>query len=129
DPTMGDGTGVQNYAGNLRVFADRGVAAAYDEVLPKPGAVDPGSASIPRTFADGTSNTILFATRLSICGAGGSRYAASPQSPYGAYFGEEPATRSAHAYLPGVTFQLAPTVSNCIDKPFMAQSFNSYGIQ
>ncbi len=61
DPTVpADGTtqwrrggmGASSYAANVYVFQD---------------AVDGGQANIPRTFKDGTSNTIVFAERYAVC--------------------------------------------------------------
>src|SRR5260370_29031018 len=46
------GFGVSSYAVNLYVFGDN---------------VDGGEANIPRTFKDGTSNTIVFAERYAVC--------------------------------------------------------------
>jgi prepilin-type N-terminal cleavage/methylation domain-containing protein len=46
------GMGLSSYAANLYVFQD---------------AIDGGFAEIPRTFRDGTSNTIVFAERYSVC--------------------------------------------------------------
>lgn len=61
--------GISNYAANFQVFG--GGATGWDRV-----------ARIPLTFKDGTSNTILFATRLSTCNngtiAGGTAWAAPP---------------------------------------------------
>src|SRR5579864_1853916 len=58
-----DKKGIQNFAANLRAFSDRGLKTKYNENMPALKAVEAGSASIPRTFIDGTSNTIAFVTK------------------------------------------------------------------
>jgi len=83
------GAGVTNFLANLRVFSDTGMAslgpvqgsvAMMNTVVtlaPAVGAINPqttwgwwyGTANIPRTFLDGTSNTIAFTTGYSVCGA------------------------------------------------------------
>ena len=71
DPTPGNGRGAQdgiggptgwgttNYAANYYVFGNPSQAADSAAVQ--------GAASIPNTFPDGTSNTILFAERYANC--------------------------------------------------------------
>jgi len=84
------GSGITNFAANLRVFSDNGMksvglggtiypmCSGGTFVAGNPTAVNPdsqtgqpwmyGSANIPRTFPDGTSNTIAFTTQYSVCG-------------------------------------------------------------
>jgi len=66
DFTTVDFYSVQNFASNLRVFSNAGVAtywtAPIADITGTPGF---GSGAIPRTFTDGTSNTIIYATRYS----------------------------------------------------------------
>jgi prepilin-type N-terminal cleavage/methylation domain-containing protein len=52
-----------NFACNYLVFGQ-----------PSSGGFD-GNARIPGTFADGTSNTVTFATKYALCGSGGSLWA------------------------------------------------------
>ena len=73
-----------------------------------------GSASIPRSFVDGSSNTIMFATRYAFnkvkadmpdC----SSWYAPPFENAGAFFGQDLATREASSVgVLGITFQVAP---------------------
>jgi hypothetical protein len=140
DPTLSTGTGVQNYAANLRVFSDVGV----DSYGYSPGkykrvplsAIMPGKASIPRTFLDGTSNTIILATKLAACDQflpmgiftpGGSHYDADPTSPHAAFFGDGVPDKPAHVSDPDAVFQLNPG-AECRFSPLLAQSFGPHGI-
>ena len=124
-----DKEGVQNCAANLRVFADRGFNTKYNENMPALKAVEPGTASIPRTFPDGTSNTIAFVTKYGYCGEdGGSRYAAAPNTKYAAFFGQNAATKKADPADPKATFQLHPDAKQCVSSPLMGQSFTKKGL-
>ena len=113
----------------MRVFADSGLKTKYNENMPALKAVEPGSASIQRSFRDGTSNTIAFATKYGYCGeGGGSRYAAAPNSKYAAFFGQNAATMKADPADLKATFQLNPDGKQCLTSPLMAQSFNKKGL-
>jgi len=132
DPSAGkkDKEGIQNLAANLRVFADSGVKTKYTENMPALKAVEPGTAAIPRSFPDGTSNTISFVTKYGYCGEdGGSRYAAAPNTKYAAFFGQNAATKKADPADPKATFQLFPDAKQCLSAPLMGQSFTKKGIQ
>ena len=121
------GAGVQNFAANLRVFSDKGLETPFDCDMAPLAAIEPGAASIPKSFEkDGTSNTILFAPKFAQCGNGGSRYAASPNSPFAAFFGQNAAQVKANATATNVTFQLEPT--DCHSSPLLAQSPVQEGI-
>jgi hypothetical protein len=120
--------GMQNYAANLRVFADKGIKARYDKPLPALAAEEPGSARIPATFLDGTSNTVVYATKLAVCGDGGSRFASAPNSNTAAFFGEQPAEKPADPEDAKATFQLRPNPKQCRCSPLMAQSFTTSGL-
>lgn len=126
DPSQKDLTaGIQNCAANLRVFADAGILTAFDKALPPLGDEVKGNASIPRTFTDGTSNTIVFTTKMAVCGDdGGSKYASQVNTKYAAFFGQNPAKVQASPSDPAATFQLAPDRKQCLSTPLMAQSFN-----
>jgi prepilin-type N-terminal cleavage/methylation domain-containing protein len=83
------GAGVTNFMANLRVFSDTGMQSlgpvqgsiapmnAVVTTAPAWNAVNPqtgwgwwyGAPNIPRTFLDGTSNTIAFTTGYSVCGS------------------------------------------------------------
>lgn len=130
DPTLGDGAGVQNLAANLRVFSDIGVSQGLPGLsTPFPVTpVMPGTSAIPRSFPDGTSNTICFATKFAVCGEGGSHYGANPTSRFAAFFGANGAEKPAHRSDPQAIFQLAPEGSECLARPLMGQSFGPQGI-
>jgi prepilin-type N-terminal cleavage/methylation domain-containing protein len=115
--------GVQNYAANLRVFADSGMKTDYNKNMPALKAVEPGSARIPATFTDGTANTIVFATKIASCGEGGSKFAADPSSKFAAFFGQNAAQKQAHASDDAATYQLQPEAKDCKTSPLMAQAF------
>src|SRR5262249_37085875 len=89
--------GVQNFAANLRAFADIGHKTPHDKNLPAPKAVAPGATRIPASFPDGLSNTIFFATKIAACADGGSKYAAEANSKFAAFFGQNAAQKPAHA--------------------------------
>jgi hypothetical protein len=121
--------GIQNFAANLRVFANKGFQAKYDADMPALNKTEPGNASIPRTFLDGTSNTILFATKYGFCGEeGGSRYSSAPNTKTAAFFGQNAAKVKADPSDKTATFQLRPEAKDCCCNPLMAQSFTKSGI-
>jgi len=117
-----DGGGIQNFAANLRVFSDKGMATKFDANMPALARIEPGKANIPKSFPDGTSNTILFSTKYANCKEGGSRFAADPSSPFAAFFGQNAAKVKAHPSDPTATFQDYPTQDECLTTPLMAQS-------
>jgi prepilin-type processing-associated H-X9-DG protein len=109
-----------NYGANAQVFATHGGPPNYT------CTGTPGQAAIPRTFADGTSNTILFTEKYRKCEAktslnGGATYSGSAwgrsvflPGPYnadtlGSSFG--PYFALANRFLAGsnYTFQVQPT--------------------
>jgi prepilin-type N-terminal cleavage/methylation domain-containing protein len=90
------------------------------------GVTDGGSARIPQTFRDGTSNTIIFAERYSMCGlyrhiwnndASGAHGSIQNPDLNDVYFG-----RPSYQALP----QWAPADANC--NPHLLQSYGSGGI-
>jgi hypothetical protein len=103
---INNGGGAQNFAVNLQLYT----------VDPYPNL----QSSIP----DGTSNTLLLATRYMVCGTvsnnvqGGSLWYYQPGTQQGAFFGLTP-----------VLFQVAPMQQNCIPGASYAQSFYAAGIQ
>jgi len=82
-----------SYAGNWHVFKD-------------------GGSSIPATFADGTSNTMVFATRYQICNNTPTAWAYSDLYTWTPMF----------AYYNFEKFQVAPLQDHC--DPKLAQSFS-----
>jgi len=129
DRTMvNNGAGAQSFAANLRVFSDNGYNTPFDLDMRPMAAVEPGSASIPGSFPDGTSNTMAFVTKFAECGDGGSRYAAAPNSKFAAFFGQNATQVPADPSDVTATFQLAPDKDQCRPTPLMAQSFHKTGI-
>jgi prepilin-type N-terminal cleavage/methylation domain-containing protein len=124
DPSKHTGAGVVNFAANLRVFSDKGMATKYNENMKALGAVEPGKASIPRTFQDGTSNIVVLATKYGACGMGGSKYTAAPNTAFAPFFGQNAAKVKAAAADKTAIYQLAPADKDCCTSPLMAQSFN-----
>src|SRR5262249_7591489 len=129
DVSQNDGAGIQNLAANLRVFSEKGVDTKFDANMPALAGIEPGNSAIPRTFSDGTSNTILFAAKYGQCKACASCYAAAPNSAFAAFFGQNAATRKAHPSDPTATFQAQPTADQCLTTPLMAQSMSVSGLQ
>ncbi len=129
DESQNRGAGIQNLAANLRVFAEKGVDTKFDANMPALAGIEPGNSAIPRTFADGTSNTILFAAKYGQCQEGGSRYAAAPNSAFAAFFGQNAARKKAHPMDPTATFQAQPAADQCLTTPLMAQSMAQAGLQ
>jgi hypothetical protein len=125
---QGNGAGVQNFAANLRVFAAKGFNTAYDAPLPPLEKIEAGPKAAIRDLTDGTGNTIFFVTKFATCADGGSYYAADPASKWAAFFGQNPALKTAHASDPTATFQLRPASPNCLVSPLMAQSFQASGL-
>ena len=108
-----------NFAANAQVFGLPVVGGS--------GVADNG-ASLDRSFPDGTSNTLLFATKAATCGDGGSMYPTinlagyTGQVTYGAFFGQLLPDASGI----GSPFQVSPTSSTC--NPDLPQTFYSSGI-
>src|SRR5262249_39688924 len=109
-----NGAGLQNFAANLRVFSDKGLATKFDADMPALAEIERGKARIPGSFPDGLSNTIFFTTKLGNCQDGGSRYVAAPDSKFAAFFGQNAAVKKAHPTDPGATFQNQPTREQCL---------------
>jgi hypothetical protein len=117
--------GIDNFAANLRVFGDS--STKPDAPVKLADTMDAG-ARIPASIPDGTSNTIVFATRYGVCGKGGSRYASPPKSETAAFFGQNPAKAKAAPADPKATFQDRPSAKQCLCTPLMAQSYEAEGL-
>jgi prepilin-type N-terminal cleavage/methylation domain-containing protein len=80
-------------------------------------------------IGDGTSNTVLWAEKYSICGSGGSLWAYRPSDPQGwptmAFFAPNWTSQNWGANPPAAPPQDKPTVPNC--NPFNVQSMSSGG--
>ena len=116
--------GVQNYPANLRTFSLMCAKSDYDKNLPALEAIAPGGAYKISNIPDGTSNTISFALKYAAAGDGGSRYAATPNSKFAAFFGQNAATKPAHPSDENATYQLQPSAKEARVSPLMAQSFS-----
>ncbi|MCI0459040.1 MAG: DUF1559 domain-containing protein [Gemmataceae bacterium] len=117
--------GIQNFAANLRVFGD--TKTALNAAVPLADTMD-SFARMPATFRDGTSNTVVFATKYGVCGKGGSRYASPVKADTAAFFGQEPATAAAAPSNPKATFQNQPSQKQCLCAPLTAQSYEERGL-
>jgi prepilin-type N-terminal cleavage/methylation domain-containing protein len=124
DPTSSNGMAaggypVGNFAANAQVFGLPGAGAN--------GVADAG-ANLERSFPDGTSNTLLFATKAGTCGSGGSMYPVINLGGYnspvtgGAFFGHVLPDASGT----GTSFQVSPNASTC--NPELPQTYYSSGI-
>jgi type II secretory pathway pseudopilin PulG len=121
--------GIQNCAANLRAFSAKGLQTQLNAPMPALGNEEPGTSSIPASFPDGTSNTILFATRYGKCGEGGSRYNARPNTNAAAMFGQNPAKVTARPADVTATFLLHPAAQQCRPTPLMGHAFSNVGIE
>lgn len=117
------GEGVCNFAANLRVFGN--TKAANVDITTLSGTMD-AKASIPKTFVDGTSNTIVYSTRLQRCQdatATRATYRHGPDGNQGSFFGRwisDANASEADANLvvgSRITFQIRPPVptGGCIE--------------
>ena len=127
DVTAGNGGGIQNYAANLRVFSNTGKNAALNAAF-APDNI--GTAKMRDLNMDGTSNTILLATKYGNCGAsGGSYYHDAANSAKGAFFGAGAHTAPAASTGANVIFQVTPTQATCdATAGVMAQAMSASGI-
>jgi type II secretory pathway pseudopilin PulG len=150
DLTTTDWIGVQNFAGNVRVFTEIGVKTSFgSDVTGLDASHGSCTTNLKYTFADGTSNTIMFATRFANHGnmsSGGVVNCSAYDAPLGAdnsaFFGVKTMSGPPSG-LPSQTstgwqiaqtstggWQIAPTLSqvNC-QFGAVAHSFGIAGIQ
>jgi prepilin-type N-terminal cleavage/methylation domain-containing protein len=143
DFTTTDFQATQNFCANLRVFDNYGVGTAtwntsFSALYPSGATgLGYGNSAIPRTFTDGTSNTIIYATKYANNLASGSA-GANNCSNYGSilltqtggngsFFGAYTLTTGAGNLTTG--WQLAPTLTAAVCGSGYAHSFGSGGIQ
>lgn len=137
DSSTTDGRRVQNFAGNVRVFTDIGIRTAFSDPVSGLGAAT-GTCTfgLQSACSDGTSNTILFATRYANNGSASgnglvncSAYDAPLGEDNSAFFGVVPMTETASA-ASSAGWQLAPSLSqaNC-HFGAVAHSFGTGGLQ
>src|SRR5262249_39945963 len=99
------GQAVGNFGCNFQVFGSS--SGSYD-----------GGAKIPATFADGTSNTITFATKYGQCGSGGSLWARGTSNT---------SQMAMFAQSSSGVPQINPTQATC--NPALAQGYSAAGAQ
>jgi len=119
---------VQNIAANLRVFTDAGTGSSYNADIAAFAANMNNlcGTNLNRTFLDGTSNTIIYATKYGYSGTVGSggsgtnlisgwdQYIAAgptPTSVGGAFFGTRAATAQPTASLTSGGWMVAPSLT------------------
>jgi len=137
DFTATDGQRVQNFAANLRAFTDEGLSQSSFPNATYTPASQLGNAGIPKTFTDGTSNTVVFATRYANTGVAAgsgnvncSAYDVVGLVNNGAFFGAGALLGSPTVGTAVTGWELAPTLSqvNCT-YGMAAQSFGTGGLQ
>jgi len=147
DFTTSDFLRIQNFAANLRVFTDTGAGTAYNGNIAGFAASTNNTCgtALGRTFTDGTSNTIMYATKYAYAttmGSGGANStisgwdqfipAGTPTGP-GPFFGTVAATASASPTLVTGGWMVAPTLSSAIANTQLsagcAMSFGVGGLQ
>jgi len=120
DPsTNGIGAQVTNFAANLRVFSDIARIANPDGPAP---TTSPNicSINVGNGFPDGTSNTLMFATRYSVGNGVTVDYRSGPDVSAGVFFAAHAPgdTATAGATLGiGWTFQDSPPTTQCDNTP------------
>jgi type II secretory pathway pseudopilin PulG len=123
-----------NFAFNMQVIGGDETVGPCNGVINYPALDTPNKTLVGIT--DGTSNTILLATKKYVCGSGGTvwTYIVIKATPpfntgwtmtTGAYFALNSSIPSAAGA--GVTFQAQPTKADCNTE--YAQSFSSSGLQ
>ena len=131
DYSVTDYTGKTSIVANIRVFSDIGAGTTLGSAvsLPASPTIMPCNLALHR-IQDGTSNTILFATRFAVCNSQNTNFTAHPNSVNSPFFGA-----GTHAQLADSTsntdrtFQTAPTTSACVNTASIyGQSFSASGI-
>jgi prepilin-type N-terminal cleavage/methylation domain-containing protein len=112
------GAGAMNYAVNERPWLIENYPWDFNGPMLGNGNL---LVSIPNSIPDGTSNTLLFATRYQVCGSGGSAWYSSSNN-FGPYFGYN----NQNSFP---LWQVAPSVANCDPGNGQAHSFTTQGIQ
>jgi hypothetical protein len=140
---INSGAGSTNVAANLRAFSDTGFATPWNEpIKPAKNGTNPnsgkpwyyGTASIPRTFLDGTSNTMAFTTMYGVCGTDApvtAFYTSAGKDKHSPFFGFHAPAAKASQDTGGPTkdeiFQVQPAQKNC-NPSYTPQSFANSGI-
>jgi type II secretory pathway pseudopilin PulG len=127
DPTRtGGGAGATNYPVNLRLFYTHG-GSGVGSLTPSDQPIYP---RMPNTFQqDGTSNTLLFATKYQHCGDGGSMWMDPGNNALGSKWAATIGGGDASALRGMDGIQNAPTREACNPATGQAVSFNAGIIQ
>jgi prepilin-type N-terminal cleavage/methylation domain-containing protein len=139
DISTSDWLRVNNFAANLRVFADSGVNTLYNANLTFSGNALVCSTSLGRTFLDGTSNTVMYATKYGFAGSMGaqgtsngalsSAFDVPTGANGGAYFGYVAALNGPTQVSPTGGWLIAPTLSQAaVGAGWTSAMAMSYGI-
>jgi prepilin-type N-terminal cleavage/methylation domain-containing protein len=147
DFTTSDWLRVQNFASNLRVFTDSGTTHNFTASLTGLNFITNNicSTNLQRTFTDGSSNTVGFATRYGFCtamGSGGTSLnlisgwdvllggaAGTANSEGGAYFGCLVSAGAPSPTLTNTGWMLAPTLTGASASNTLANSVPmSFGV-
>jgi prepilin-type N-terminal cleavage/methylation domain-containing protein len=139
---INNGGGTVNFAINLRLWQQAGQAGGTFPVVPPSNPVGwPAKVRMPATFnPDGTSNTIMMATRLMVCSgnqvviswdpmivAAKAGQPIQPQTVNGPYFGWNSGGGTGTAA--GTFWQPAPTSGQCTPTALWAHSYFPQAIQ
>jgi len=153
DNSSSDYVRVQNFAANIRVFMDMALGTQYNGTVfgTQPGIANPCSMTSGKmTNMDGTSNTLMLATKYAFGGGVGVQGSASSPAVAcslwdigpiasatggygGAYFGNTPATTQPGQIVNTGGWMIAPTMSQasvgCTFVNGTAYSFGVSGLQ
>ncbi|MEI7687608.1 MAG: DUF1559 domain-containing protein [Planctomycetota bacterium] len=133
DPFLQSSGGALCFAGNIRVFGN--------STLTNNSAVPLGAQSVPTSgavlskmnfgrFLDGTSNTLLLATRYSSCNTNSTTFTGHPGSASGGFFGAGTHAGAAVATATDTAmFQLAPKQADCVSaNSIFGHAFSAGGL-
>ncbi|MBX9679231.1 MAG: DUF1559 domain-containing protein [Gemmataceae bacterium] len=128
DYSATDYIGKTSIVANIRVFSDVGAGTALGVPVATANATTCNLAL--HRIQDGTSNTIMFATRFAVCNGANTQFYDSPNGPTSPFFGAGthalPSDATNNADL---TFQTSPTVALCNNtNSIYGQSFSASGM-
>jgi len=116
--TIGGGVGITNFAANIRVFDDNARGATVGTPVDLTNLRNTMSLGLANAMPDGTSNTIIFATRYSQGGTGSTLYTSTtiegdPTSTGGGFFAGHAPGQTAQSLCPtACTYQYSPSKDN-----------------
>jgi prepilin-type N-terminal cleavage/methylation domain-containing protein len=128
DYSVTDYTGKTSIVANIRVFSDAGAGTALGTGVSTSAATVCNLAL--HRIQDGTSNTIMFATRFAVCSGANTNFYDSPNGTTSPFFGAGTHSISADATTgTDRTFQTAPTTANCVNNnSIYGQSYSASGM-